>query len=159
MKLTNFLKRYEPKKYWTKRQYVVNTCGGGGKLKKAFCLLYVRICETYNGASTGVQMNGGAVFESEADFVHGLTGIIISPYAHIGKNARIFHHVTIGAREVVPGDAPVIGDNVTIFPCATIIGKIRIGNNVKIGPNVCVWFDVPDNATVVVQKPRIILKG
>ena len=34
MKLTNFLKKYEPKKYWTKRQYVVNTCGG--KLKKLF---------------------------------------------------------------------------------------------------------------------------
>ena len=41
---------------------------------------------------------------------------------------------------------------------AKIIGPIRIGNNVKIGANCIVVQDIPDNATVVMQKPRIILK-
>lgn len=33
-----------------------------------------------------------------------------------------------------------------------------IGNNVRIGANCIVFFDVPDNATVVLEKPRVIMK-
>ena len=36
--------------------------------------------------------------------------------------------------------------------------KGNIGNNVKVGANCVVVEDIPDNATVVMQKPRIILK-
>jgi serine O-acetyltransferase len=53
---------------------------------------------------------------------------------------------------------PIIGDNVEIYPGAKIIGNISIGNNVKIGANAVVSFDVPDNSTVIVEKPRVILK-
>ncbi|MDC1846523.1 MULTISPECIES: hypothetical protein [Bacteroides] len=35
---------------------------------------------------------------------------------------------------------------------------VSIGNNVKVGANAVVVEDVPDNATVVLPKPRIILK-
>ena len=41
---------------------------------------------------------------------------------------------------------------------AIIIGKIEIGNNVKIGARCIVTMDIPDNATVVMEKPRIIVK-
>lgn len=37
-------------------------------------------------------------------------------------------------------------------------GDITIGNNVRIGANCVVFQDIPDNATVVLQKPRIIIK-
>lgn len=46
----------------------------------------------------------------------------------------------------------MIGSNAYIAP------GVRIGNNVKIGANCVVVEDIPDNATVVLQKPRIILK-
>jgi len=36
--------------------------------------------------------------------------------------------------------------------------RIHIGNNVKIGANCIVTSDIPDNATVVMDKPRIIIK-
>ncbi len=39
-----------------------------------------------------------------------------------------------------------------------IIGNIKIGNNVKIGANCVIFQDIPDNATVVLNKPRIIMK-
>lgn len=65
----------------------------------------------------------------------------------------IFHQVTIGRSR---GKAPVIGDNVFIGPGAKIFGGIRVGNNVKIGANCVVFQDVPDNSTVVLDKPRII---
>nr|WP_254592908.1 hypothetical protein [Bacteroides sp. Marseille-P8574] len=35
---------------------------------------------------------------------------------------------------------------------------VSIGNNVKVGANAVVVENVPDNATVVLPKPRIILK-
>ncbi|MBQ1977727.1 MAG: serine O-acetyltransferase, partial [Ruminococcus sp.] len=54
--------------------------------------------------------------------------------------------------------APVIGNNVLIGAGAKIIGNVKIGNNVKIGANCCVATDIPDNATVVMEKPRIIIK-
>jgi hypothetical protein len=41
---------------------------------------------------------------------------------------------------------------------AKILPGVSIGNNVKVGANAVVVEDVPDNATVVLPKPRIILK-
>lgn len=52
----------------------------------------------------------------------------------------------------------MIGDNVFIGAGAKIIGKVKIGNNVKIGAGCIVVTDVPDNAVVVMNKPRIIIK-
>lgn len=53
---------------------------------------------------------------------------------------------------------PTIGDNCYIGSGAKIFGDIKIGNNVRIGANCPVFFDVPDNATVVLPKPRIMQK-
>ena len=41
---------------------------------------------------------------------------------------------------------------------ANIIGGITIGNNVKIGAGCIVTTDIPDNATVVMDHPRIIIQ-
>lgn len=70
-------------------------------------------------------------------------------------------HVTIGSNFINKkenGGAPIIGDNVFIGAGAKIIGKIKIGNNVNIGAGCIVVTDIPDNVTVVMNKPRIILK-
>ena len=49
-------------------------------------------------------------------------------------------------------------NNVLIGAGAKILPGVSIGNNVKVGANAVVVEDVPDNATVVLPKPRIILK-
>ena len=96
------------------------------------------------------------VFESRPQFnPHGINGIVIACGARIGKNCRISHQVTIGSSM---DGRPTIGDNVYIGPGEKIFGGIKIGNNVRIGANCPVFFDVPDNATVVLPKPRIIVK-
>lgn len=46
----------------------------------------------------------------------------------------------------------------SIFRMKISSQNVHIGNNVKIGANCVVVEDIPDNATVVLQKPRIILK-
>jgi serine O-acetyltransferase len=66
--------------------------------------------------------------------------------------------VTIGAAgEGARFGAPVIGDDVYIAPGARIYGRIRIGNNVKIGPNTVVGEDIPDNAVVALDPGYRIL--
>ena len=83
---------------------------------------------------------------------HGPNGIIIGHDAVIGKDVKIFQQVTIAQGGVI------IGDNVLLGAGSKILSKVRIGNNCKIGANCVVVEDVPDGATVVLQKPRIIQK-
>lgn len=40
---------------------------------------------------------------------------------------------------------------------AKIIGAVTIGDNVKIGAGCVIAMDIPDNATVVMQAPRVII--
>lgn len=71
----------------------------------------------------------------------------------------IFHQVTIGSNTLKYSKTfgvPKIGNNVYIGAGAKIIGKVIIGDNVRIGANAVVTTDIPNNATVVLEKPRII---
>lgn len=51
---------------------------------------------------------------------------------------------------------PTIGDNVTIYAGAKVIGNIKIGNNVTIGANSVVTNNVPDNAIVAGAPAKIL---
>lgn len=77
-------------------------------------------------------------------------GVVIHHTAIVGKNCHILHNVTIGNEGVI------IGDNVLLGCGVVIQGPCNIGNNVKIGANTFVNFDVPDNVTVVGVKGKII---
>lgn len=94
-------------------------------------------------------------------FPHGLSGIYISAGAKLGKDCVIFHQVSIGSNTLPDSKGqgfPTIGDGVYIGVGAKIVGGVRIGNNVRIGANCVVTQDIPDNATVVMERPRIIAK-
>jgi serine O-acetyltransferase len=76
-------------------------------------------------------------------------GITIGKDAVLGANCSLSQQVTIGAagRGERRG-APVIGDDCYLAPGARVFGRIRVGNNVKIGANAVVHADIPDNAVV-----------
>ena len=65
----------------------------------------------------------------------------------IGRNCRIFQHVSIGY--INENDKPILGDNVTIFAGAKVLGNVKIGDNSIVGANAVVVKDVPQNCTVV----------
>lgn len=77
-------------------------------------------------------------------------GIVIGHQVIIGKNCELFQNVTIGSnRRIRNGrEMPIIGDNVSIYTGAVVVGGIHIGNNVKIGANAYVDYDVPDNSII-----------
>ena len=155
--IRNHVQHYNGKKYWKYREQVL--AYHGGKINKIICtfkLLYIKRCDAFNNATTGTHLGFGAEFATPPYLPHGLYGIVVSHQAVIGKNATIYHQVTIGG---VKGGDPIIGDNVYIGAGAKIIGKIQIGNNVRIGAGCIVAGDIPDNCTVVCQKPRIIVRN
>ena len=92
---------------------------------------------------------------------HGLSGIFISKGAVIGEGCPLFQQVTVGSNTLQGSaryGAPVIGKNVYIGAGAKIIGRVTVGDNARIGAGCVVVDDVPANATVVMPKPRVLLR-
>lgn len=89
-------------------------------------------------------------------------GITLSPRTVMGRNCNLSQSITVGfGGQGEHAGVPVIGDDVYIAPGARVFGRIRIGDNVKIGANAVVHRDVPSNAVVALDPGfRILsLKG
>jgi serine O-acetyltransferase len=115
-------------------------------LEPFYALLYHRIRSVW-----GIEIPRTTKIGERLYIGHG-GGIIVSRHAKLGNNVNISHQVTIGAAgKGEKRGAPTIGDNVYFAPGAKVIGKIKIGNNVKIGPNAVVYQDIPDNSIVVLE--------
>jgi serine O-acetyltransferase len=84
-------------------------------------------------------------------------GIVIGHGVRMGERCRIRQGVTLGMKyDHEIGKYPHLGDNVDIGANATLIGGIKIGNNVTIGASTFVNKDIPDNCTVYNRKEIII---
>lgn len=150
------VKHYNHDKYWKRRNYVQNF-KGRPNLKFLIYCLYIKRIDAFSNASTGIVLGSeSAYFETPPILPHGLNGIVIAHGTKIGREAYIFHQVTIGCDDKKLENTPIIGDNVTIYPGAKIFGKIKIGNRVKIGPNAVVCFDVPDDTTIVAANSYLV---
>lgn len=152
-KLYSRLFCYDEKKYWKRRQKLVDANCGKPRFVKLWYLIYCKRAEARNASSMGTALNEGAQFAGIPNLPHGITGIFVSHSAIIGKNCTILQNVTIGSSKK---KAPTIGDNCVIGAGAVIIGGITVGENCHIGANCTVFKDVPPNTTVVCQAPRYI---
>lgn len=81
--------------------------------------------------------------------------IVIGADVIIGDNVTIYHDVTIGQNH---DKFPKIGNNVTIYAGAKIIGAVKIGDNCIVGANAVVTHDIPDNCVAVGVPAKIIEK-
>lgn len=82
--------------------------------------------------------------------------ITINVNAQMGRNCNIHKGVTIGQENRGTREGcPTIGDEVWIGINATIVGNVKIGNDVLIAPNTYVNCDIPDHS-VVFGNPCII---
>jgi serine O-acetyltransferase len=87
-------------------------------------------------------------------------GVVVG-MARIGKNTTILQHVTVGQRDyrsANPDDQklPTIGEGVTIFVGAVVVGTVTIGDQATVGANAVVMQDVPPGCTAVGVPARIL---
>ena len=93
-------------------------------------------------------------------FVHP-TSIVIGSHVNAGENLHLYQNVTLGGArlgDVARGYQPTIGNNVTVFSGAAILGKISVGNNVIVAANSTLLSDAPQNSVCVGSPARIIRK-
>lgn len=88
--------------------------------------------------SSTAEIGGGLIVQ------HGYA-TIIAP-RKIGKNCWVNQGVTIGYTN--DDDCPTLGDNVTVYAGAKILGDVHVGNNVVVAANAVVVKDVEDNCIV-----------
>src|SRR5262245_33773129 len=86
--------------------------------------------------------------------LHHPFNIIITATTSIGDNCTIYQDLTLGLGPL-PG-VPRLGNNVTIFAGAKLIGGITVGDDAEIGANVVVSRDVEPGAVVAPPPARVI---
>lgn len=78
---------------------------------------------------------------------------MLSQYTVIGNNVNISQFLNIGSNGATPA---VIGDNVWIGPSVCLVENVHIGNNSVIATGAVVTKDVPDNVTVAGVPAKVI---
>ena len=86
-------------------------------------------------------------------------GIVIHPHSVIGDDCSIHQNVTLGAAsdDDWESQAPVLGNRVALGAGVVILGKVKIGDGARVGPNCVVTTNVPPGAIVFVSPPRMVL--
>lgn len=122
-----------------------------------------RIISEHAHFLTGIDINPGAKISSPFFIDHG-TGIVIGETTIIGHHVKIYQGVTLGALSLAKGHDlkeikrhPTVGNNVTIYSGASILGDITIGDNVVIGSNVFLTESIESNHKVALAKPDLIV--
>jgi len=79
--------------------------------------------------------------------------LIINPTAVIGNNVNLSQYTTIGSND---GKAAEIGDNVYIGPSVCIVENVKIGSNICIGAGSIVTKDIPSNSTAAGNYAKVL---
>lgn len=115
--------------------------------------LIPRIMTEWAHSLTGIDIHPGATIGSHFFIDHG-TGVVIGETCVIGNHVKLYHGVTLGARNfpkdengrIVKGNKrhPDVEDKVVIYPHATVLGgKTKLGEGSTIGANVFLRESIP----------------
>jgi serine O-acetyltransferase len=118
---------------------------------------------------TGIDIHPGATIGDYFFIDHG-TGVVIGETCEIGSNVKVYQGVTLGALsfptdsdgQLIRGQKrhPTIEDRVVIYANATILGgKTTLGHDSVIGSSVWITASVAPHTTVVLEKPRLKVRG
>lgn len=131
--------------------------------------LLPRIIQEMAHSRTGIDIHPGARI-GESFFIDHGGGVVIGETTVIGSHARIYQGVTLGAKSiekdaqgrVVKGTKrhPTIGDRVTIYAGAVILGgETVIGDDCVIGGGVFVTRSVPAGHLARQSEPELVVRA
>ena len=123
--------------------------------------LLPRAMTEYAHRKTGIDIHPGAAI-GESFFIDHGTGVVIGETTTIGREVKLYQHVTLGAKsfDAAPDGSlvkgikrhPDIGDRVVIYSGATILGgDTRVGNDCVIGGSVWLTHSVPAGKLVLAK--------
>jgi serine O-acetyltransferase len=130
--------------------------------------LLPRMITEFAHERTGIDIHPGARIGSHFFIDHG-TGVVIGETATIGSRVKLYQGVTLGAKSFETDNKgnpvkgvkrhPDIGDNVTIYAHATILGgDTRIGANSVVGGNVWLIDSVPANSIAYFKADDLVIR-
>ncbi len=115
-----------------------------------------RVMQNITRFFTGVEIHPGATIGKNLLIDH--TGAIIGQTAKVGDNVTMVGRVVLGSTG--KGDEflrhTIVEDNVLLGMNSTLLGRIKIGKNAKIGAGSVVTHPVPKGATVIGNPAKII---
>lgn len=118
--------------------------------------LLAKINAFFSRLMTGIEIHPGAKIGKRVFIDHGM-GVVIGETSIIDNDVTIYHGVTIGGTGKDSGKRhPIVKKNTVIGAHAQLIGRIVIGENVKIGAGSVVLEDIPDNTTIVGTKACVV---
>ncbi len=119
--------------------------------------LVPRLLASISQTETAIDIHPEAQIGEHFFIDHGI-GVVIGQTAIIGRNVRLYQHVTLGAKSFTEDESgalikgeprhPIIEDNVVIYAGATILGRVTVGRDSVIGGNVWLTRSVPQGSFV-----------
>lgn len=123
----------------------------------AIVALMMAFIRRFTEIITGIYINPEAIIGAGLLMLH-FGGVVIGP-SEIGRNCEIYQGVTLGVNKSLEREPPELGDRVYLAPGAKVLGSIRLGNDVCIGPNSVVLRSVPDRFVINGVPGRVTAKN
>jgi serine O-acetyltransferase len=128
-----------------------------------------RMLTEYAHERTGCDIHPGARLGSHF-FIDHCTGVVIGETTTVGAHVKLYQGVTLGAKSFeVDGDGrpikgvkrhPDIGDNVTIYAHATILGgDTHVGRHSIIGSNVWLMNSITDESVAYFKGDNLVIRS
>jgi len=131
--------------------------------------LLPRMLTEYAHERTGCDIHPGARLGRHFFIDHG-TGVVIGETTTVGDHVKLYQGVTLGAKsfEVDEDGQPIkgvkrhpdIGDHVTIYAHATILGgDTRVGAHSIVGSNVWLMKSIPDHSVAYFKGENLVVRS
>lgn len=115
-----------------------------------------RLISTVSRILTAIEIHPGARIGERLFIDHGL-GVVIGETAQIGDDVLLYQGVTLGGTGNERGKRhPTVGNRVVVGTGASVLGNIRLGDDVRVGAGSVVVHSVPSQATVVGIPGRVV---
>ncbi|HVS50980.1 MAG TPA: serine O-acetyltransferase [Opitutaceae bacterium] len=131
--------------------------------------LLPRMLTEYGHERTGCDIHPGARLGPHF-FIDHCTGVVIGETATVGAHVKLYQGVTLGAKSFEVDDEgrpikgvkrhPDIGDHVTIYAHATILGgDTRVGEHSIIGSNVWLMKSIPEHSVAYFKGENLVVRS